>query len=109
MKAWITQLRKGLLEFLVLNVLSAGENYGYQIVQRLKSMEEMAVSESTVYPVLVRLRREGCLKVRVVPSSSGPPRRYFSLTTIGRRRVGMMNEYWSALCKAVEGARSEEV
>ncbi len=108
MKAWITQLRKGLLEFLVLNVLSTGESYGYQIVQRLKELEEMAVSESTIYPVLVRLRREGCLKVRVAASTSGPPRRYFSLTSIGKRRIGMMNEYWDALCGAIETVRSEE-
>jgi PadR family transcriptional regulator PadR len=106
-KTWITQLRKGLLEFLVLNVLSAGESYGYQIVQRLKSLEEMAISESTIYPILVRLRKDGYLKVRVAPSSSGPPRRYFRLTSIGRRRVKELNGYWDALCETIEACRSD--
>ncbi|MHC4201536.1 MAG: PadR family transcriptional regulator [Planctomycetota bacterium] len=106
MKTWITQLRKGLLEFLVLNVLSAGESYGYRIVRRLKSLEEMAISESTIYPILVRLRKDGYLKVRVAPSSSGPPRRYFRLTSIGRRRVKELNGYWDSLCEAIEACRS---
>lgn len=107
MKAWVTQLRRGLIEFLVLNALSAGESYGYRIVQRLKELEEMPVSESTVYPVLARLRREGYLKVRAAASSSGPPRRYFSLTSVGKRRIAAMNEYWDALCEAIGTMRSE--
>ena len=59
MNGWITQLRKGLLEFCVLNVLRHGESYGYEIVQALKGIEELSVSESTVYPILSRLRVVG--------------------------------------------------
>ena len=57
-EGWITQLRKGLLEYCVLLVLRRGENYGYEIVQALKRMEDLAVSETTVYPILARLRDE---------------------------------------------------
>ncbi len=98
---WITQLRKGLLEYCVLTVLSRGESYGYEIVQTLKDIEELAVSESTVYPILSRLREEKFLKVRDVPSDAGPPRRHFALTAMGKVRLAEMNEYTSLLNAAL--------
>ena len=101
MRTWITQLRKGLLEFCVLNAISRGETYGYELVQRLKGVEQLAVTESTVYPILSRLKQYGSVKVRAGQSSSGPPRRYFSLTAVGRHRIGEMNAYWAWLCTAI--------
>ena len=103
---WITQLRKGLLEYCVLTVLSRGASYGYEIVQALKEIEELAVSESTVYPILARLRDEEYLKVRDVPSDSGPPRRYFSLTPHGKVRLAEMNAYWGLLTDALKRLKS---
>ena len=102
MKGWITQLRKGLVELAMLNVLADGESYGYEIVQRLKAVEELAVTESTAYPVLTRLRKDGYLKVRSAPSPGGPPRRYFSLTALGRSRRRQMNDYWRELNGALD-------
>ena len=102
MRTWITQLRKGLVELCVLNVLAEGESYGYEIVRRLKAIEELAVTESTVYPILNRLRRDNYLRVRAVPSSEGPPRRYYALTAPGRRRAAEMDDYWGSLVEAVE-------
>ena len=78
MQEWIRQFRKGLLELCVLNLLAARESYGYEVVRSLEEFEELAVSESTLYPILARLRKDGYLKVRTGPSQSGPPRRYFS-------------------------------
>jgi len=101
-EGWITQLRKGLLEYCVLLVLRRGESYGYEIVQRLKSVEDLSVSESTVYPILARLREEKLLKSRDVASESGPPRRYFSLTPQGKIRLAEMNAYWPALLKSID-------
>jgi len=105
---WITQLRKGLLEYCVLTVLSRGENYGYEIVQALKRIEALAVSESTVYPILTRLREEKLLKTRDVPSPEGPPRRYFALTALGKVRLAEMNAYWGFLSEAMEELRQSE-
>ncbi len=105
MRTWITQLRKGLLEFCVLNAISRAETYGYELVQRLKGVEQLAVTESTVYPILSRLKQDGYVKVRDAPSSSGPPRRYFSLTAVGRHRIGEMNAYWGGLCAAMTELR----
>lgn len=102
MNAWITQLRKGLLEFCVLNLLDERENYGYEIVQGLRDIEVLAITESTVYPILTRLCRDGYLKFRLAASPQGPPRRYFSLTVLGRHRVREMNEYWQDLNVSIE-------
>jgi len=109
MTGWITQLRKGLLDFCILNALRHGESYGYEIVQELKKVEELSVSESTVYPILTRLRNEGLLKVRDVPSPSGPPRRYFSLTVPGKLRVAEMNAYWDLLGQAIHKLRDHHL
>ena len=102
MNSWITQLRKGLIELCVMKALSKGESYGYEIVQRLKEMDELVITESIVYPILSRLRKDGHLKVRAVSSPNGPPRRYYELTPLGRRRLKEMNQYWADLCRSVE-------
>jgi len=100
-KGWITQWRKGLLEYCVLLVLRRGERYGYELVQALQRLDALSVSESTVYPILGRLRGEQYLKVREAPSPAGPPRRYFSLTPRGKIRLAEMSLYWSLLTDAV--------
>ncbi|MEE9369777.1 MAG: PadR family transcriptional regulator [Pontiella sp.] len=101
----MTQLRKGLMEFCILNLLQHGESYGYEILQSLQKIEELVVTDSTVYPILSRLKKDGYLKVQVKPSSSGPPRRYFSLTALGRQRVQEMNTYWGNLNNGIRKLR----
>jgi PadR family transcriptional regulator PadR len=98
----VAQLRKGMVEICILNLLNKGESYGYEIVQTLKGIELLAVTESTVYPVLSRLRNDGYVKVRTGRSDDGPPRRYFSLTKLGMRRLKEVNEYWDDLQEAVK-------
>ena len=105
---WITQLRKGVLEYGVLLALRRGERYGYGLAQALRRSEDLAVSESTVYPILARLRQEGFLKSRDVPSDAGPPRRYFSLTPRGKVRLAEMNAYWPMLTNALEQLKSDK-
>ena len=103
---WITQLRKGLLEYCVLTVLSRGESHGYEIVQALRQIEALAVSESTVYPILARLRAEKYLKVREEPSAAGgPPRRVFGLTATGRVRLAEMRAHLAELDTALDQLR----
>jgi PadR family transcriptional regulator PadR len=108
MDGWVTQLRKGLLEFCILNLLRRGESYGYEIVQRLQQVDILAVSESTVYPILSRLKQEGCLRVRDVASPGGPPRRYFALTAGGRARIAEMNVYWHELTAELDKLQEPE-
>lgn len=92
--SWETQLRKGAAELAVLAVIAREESYGYRIVERLQGLEGLALSESTVYPVLSRLTRDGLLAVRTEASPAGPTRRYYRLTPAGRRRFGELMEGW---------------
>jgi PadR family transcriptional regulator PadR len=74
--------------------LEQGEAYGYQIVERLNGAAGLATTESTVYPLLARLEREGLLSVRTAPSPAGPPRRYYTLTRAGQQRLRNMTRFW---------------
>jgi PadR family transcriptional regulator PadR len=105
MKVWITQLRKGLLEFLTLNILNQGESYGYKIVQKLRQLEGMDITESTVYPILARLKKDGYAHVRSELSPGGPPRRYYYLTSLGKSRLTQMNQYWDSLNHSINTIR----
>lgn len=102
MQSWVTQLRKGLVELCVMAVLRDGEAYGYEILQRLSAAAGLAITESTVYPILSRLAGEGMLTVRAAPSPSGPPRRYYRLTPQGRARLREMVAGWKELSSAVD-------
>jgi PadR family transcriptional regulator PadR len=97
MSGWVTQVRKGLVEFCVLAALRDGEAYGYEILRRLGEAEPLAITESTVYPVLARLSKDGLLAVRAAPSPAGPPRRYYRLTADGRRHFAEMQSTWKEL------------
>ncbi len=105
MKTWISQFRRGLLELCVLNLLHAHEDHGYQIVQRLKDIEGLDLRESTVYPILARMKADGYLRVRDEPSTSGPPRRVFALSGLGRDRLRSLNAYWDLLNQSVDQLR----
>jgi len=101
MRTWVAQLRKGLVELCVMGVLRDGEAYGYEILQRMGKAEGLAITESTVYPILARLANDGLLTVRQAPSPEGPPRRYYRLTPLGRTRLREMAAYWKDICAAV--------
>jgi len=95
MRGWVAQVRKGLVELCVMATLRKGEAYGYQLLQELANAEGLAITESTVYPILSRLTKEGYVRVRAAPSPAGPPRRYYRLTPLGEARLKQMEEYWA--------------
>jgi len=100
--SWSTQLRKGLAELCVLAaVRNLDEAYGYQLVQFLQNHNGLQLTESTVYPLLARLAREGCLSVTSVPSPSGPARRYYRLTATGTRSLEAMLAEWAKVTQSV--------
>jgi PadR family transcriptional regulator, regulatory protein PadR len=110
MNPWETQLRKGVVELAVLASIARGESYGYQIVEQLRSLEGLALTESTVYPVLTRLARDGALDVRTEASPAGPTRRYYRLTNDGQARLDRMAQSWRtvshSLTQLLEGAQT---
>lgn len=101
MQQWITQFRKGLVELCIMAALRDDEAYGYQIVEQLGRVPGLEVTESTVYPVLARLARDGCVTVRTAPSPAGPPRRYYRLSEDGRQRLEEMIGDWQSIQHSV--------
>ena len=93
-------LRKGLLEFVVLKVVSGGRVYVGDILTRL-SATSFATQEGTLYPLLSRLRREGLVDYEWQESESGPPRKYYRLTAAGRAQLAELDEYWARINKTV--------
>jgi PadR family transcriptional regulator, regulatory protein PadR len=102
METWIAQTRKGLIELCVLAALKDAEAYGYQILQRLATADCLAIGESTVYPILARLAKDGMIKVRVAASPAGPSRRYYRLTHTGQSRLAEMTDYWKNVRSAID-------
>lgn len=98
----VSQLRRGVLPHAVLAVLSGGERYGIELVRELSSETRLAVSEGTLYPLLSRLRRKGLVATHWRESTSGPPRRYHTLTGDGARRLTAFRAEWVAFRDAVD-------
>jgi PadR family transcriptional regulator PadR len=92
---WEIQLRKGCLELAILGVLWPEKLYGLEILRRLESDSDLALSAGTIYPLLARLRAEGLLDAEWVEAEAGHPRKYYRLTATGRRRVAEMARMWS--------------
>ena len=98
-------IRKGLLEFLVLTIISARTVYVADILKRL-SATDFATQEGTLYPLLSKLRREGLVNYEWQESDSGPPRKYYGLTPAGRKHLTELDEYWAGITRTVTELRS---
>lgn len=95
------QMRKGILEFCILHIISRGEVYATDVIRELTEAK-IVIVEGTLYPLLTRLRKAGLLDYKWVESSSGPPRKYYKLTTKGARFLEKLNQTWSELVASTQ-------
>lgn len=95
-----TQMRKGILEYCVLLIISRGEIYASDIIAELKQAK-MLVVEGTLYPLLTRLKNNGLLAYNWVESTSGPPRKYYVLTPEGQQFLQQLDQTWQELLYAI--------
>ena len=102
---WQTQLRKGLLELVILNLLSESQRHGYEMVQILKRIEGLAIREGNIYPILTRLKVDKMITSQSHPSQDGPPRKYFTLTKHGIQSLEQMNTHWEMILSSIEQIR----
>ena len=93
-------MRKGILEFCILHIISRGEIYASDMLDELTSARIMVV-EGTLYPLLTRLKNAGLLDYKWVESTSGPPRKYYILTELGRNSLEALTETWQELAESV--------
>ncbi|NQX81687.1 MAG: PadR family transcriptional regulator [Flavobacteriaceae bacterium] len=101
------QMRKGILEYCILSVLRDKDAYTSEILKELKE-SKMLVVEGTVYPLLTRLKNDDLLEYRWEESTSGPPRKYYSLTEQGNNFLDKLRDHWEELVKAVNKITSKK-
>jgi len=94
-------IRKGLLEYLVLRIVSEDKVYVADILGRL-SGTEFATQEGTLYPLLSKMRREELVDYEWKESEAGPPRKYYQLTAKGREQLKETNDYWQKISETVK-------
>ena len=99
------QMRKGILEYCILCVLSDGDAYASDVINRLKAAR-MIVVEGTLYPLLTRQKNAGLLSYRWEESTQGPPRKYYTITEAGKRFLIDLDASWQELVDSVNQLRN---
>jgi len=97
------QMRKGILEYCILSIISRGEIYASDILEELKSAK-LIVVEGTLYPLLTRLKNDGLLEYSWKESKQGPPRKYYILTNNGQVFMKALDATWDELVYSVKKA-----
>ncbi|MBQ6881555.1 MAG: PadR family transcriptional regulator [Alistipes sp.] len=100
------QMRKGILEYCILAILSRGASYAPRIITELKAAN-MIVVEGTLYPILTRQKNAGLLTYRWEESPQGPPRKFYSLTAKGEEMLRYWDQAWAELTEQIEKIRHE--
>ncbi len=94
------QMRKGILEYCILAIISREDSYAPKIIAELKQAQ-MIVVEGTLYPILTRQKNAGLLTYRWEESPQGPPRKYYSLTEKGREYLASLDTAWEELVRQI--------
>lgn len=102
-----SQLVRGILEGCILKIIGNGETYGYEIVETLRTEGFEAVNEGTVYPLLMRLEKNGWIAFRKQVSPQGPHRKYYRLTEAGIEELDEFEGTWSRLKRTVDRILNE--
>jgi DNA-binding PadR family transcriptional regulator len=92
---------KGVLEGCVLEIISRGEIYGYEITRKLNALGFTDVVEGTVYTILVRLEKNKLVEITQRPSDKGPPRKFFTLNGAGREELRLFWAKWEFVASKI--------
>ena len=95
----LTEMLKGVLEGCVLDIISRGETYGYEIASTLRALGFEDVVEGTVYTILLRLEKNDLVCIQKRPSAIGPPRKFYSLNEAGRAELATFWAKWDFLSR----------
>ncbi|NLZ67369.1 MAG: PadR family transcriptional regulator [Clostridiaceae bacterium] len=106
---WISQIKRGTLEYAVLLQIQKSDRYGYDLVQSMEDFPMLTTKESTVYPLLRRLLKSGYLDSYWKDNSDGiPPRKYYRLTSLGKEYLSKLDKDWKLLVNNIEDLRRSE-
>lgn len=101
-----SQLKRGTLELCALSVVSRGDCYGYELVNRISRC--MEITEGTIYPLMKRLKDGGLIESYIVESSEGPPRKYYRITDAGQAELARLSEEWFEFTSSVNELLHED-
>ncbi len=101
-----SQFKKGILELLVLHILTKNDCYGYEIVNKIS--ESISISEGTIYPLMRRLKGDGYVTTYLSESTEGPPRKYYHLADSGIEEHNRLKEEWDTFFERVNILLGEE-
>ena len=99
---WQEQLRRGGLELAILLAVASAPRYGLAIIRHLEEYTDLVVTEGTIYPILARLTRDGALSSEWVADEGPHPRKYYRLTSKGRRDLDEMLAHWEDFTSKIE-------
>ncbi|MDR6463359.1 PadR family transcriptional regulator [Chryseobacterium sediminis] len=94
LEKWQSQVKKGTLSFIVLLVLKENELYGYELIEKVKTLTNIEIAEGTLYPLMNRLKTDTLLESKWVEQETGIPRKYYFLTEIGKKTLEEMKTQW---------------
>lgn len=101
------QMRKGTLEYCILLILARKDAYASDIINQLKE-NQLIVVEGTLYPLLTRQKNAGLLSYRWEESTQGPPRKYYTITEIGRAYLKELDKDWSDLVNTIGSIKATQ-
>lgn len=99
---WKSQVKKGILTFMILNILKGKELYGYEIIEDVYGNSKIKIADGTLYPLMNRLKKEGLVSSKWVEQESGIPRKYYCLTKKGKVTLSKMKPYWLELEQSIK-------
>lgn len=102
-----SQMMRGTLEGCILKIICLRTTYGYEILEELKQLGFRDIAEGTIYPLLLRLEKQGSIKAEFRPSPLGPRRKYFTITPAGAAYLQAFEEHWEQLSGAVSRLMEE--
>ncbi|WP_147532954.1 PadR family transcriptional regulator [Bacillus marasmi] len=103
-----TQMLKGILDGCLLAIIKDGEIYGYELAAKLESYGFQSFSEGTIYPLLLRMQKEGLVSTTLRKSTAGPKRKYYSLTEKGEMELNEFIERWQHVSGAVNNVLTKK-
>jgi len=100
---WKSQIKKGLLEYIIMLLLKNKSYYGYELIAKMKGFASMDIAEGTIYPLLNRLKKENLVVSEWIEMETGIPRKYYKITDLGMAQLIMMNDYYKELDHSISG------
>ncbi|ACL74603.1 PadR family transcriptional regulator [Ruminiclostridium cellulolyticum] len=104
-----SQFLRGTLEGCILKIIEHNETYGYEIAEKLQKYGFSEISEGTIYPLLLRLEKNGMINSVKKVSAYGPKRKYYSLTETGKKEILEFYTIWCEIQNAINQIFKEGV